>query len=158
MAVSPPVLLLESLSLFSQAQDRKAPKSVTASSPRATCASSSSRRTSTARSRRASCCVTSAVCSCPRRASPVSTSSCANRRPTRCCGLLGKGWNVSDKPNSPTYAPAAFADEPDAKTQGLRKPDFKAAMSRLFSAGKIHVGTHGRPSRPYSKLAVVKAG
>jgi hypothetical protein len=30
-------------------------------------------------------------------------------------------------------------------------------MSLLFSANKIHVATYGRPSRPYSKLAVVEA-
>jgi RecA-family ATPase len=69
-------------------------------------------------------------------------------------GFAGQGRNVSDKPNSPNYAPSAFADDNEAKRQGIRRADFKAAMSRLFSASKIHVETYGRPSRPYSKLAV----
>jgi RecA-family ATPase len=77
-------------------------------------------------------------------------------------GLLRRfneqGRNVSDKQNAPTYAPTAFAEDTDAKKHGLRKADFKAAMSRLFNASKIHVATYGRPSRPYTKLAVVEAG
>jgi RecA-family ATPase len=68
--------------------------------------------------------------------------------------FAGQGRNVSDKPNAPTYAPAAFADDTDAKRQGLRKVDFKAAMSRLFSANKINVDTYGRPSRPNTRLVV----
>jgi RecA-family ATPase len=69
--------------------------------------------------------------------------------------FAGQGRNVSDKQNSPNYAPTAFADDAEAKQRGLRKVDFKAAMSRLFSAGKIHVVAYGRPSRPYTRLAVV---
>jgi RecA-family ATPase len=65
-----------------------------------------------------------------------------------------QGRNVSDKPNSPNFAPAAFVEDAEAKRLGLRKPDLKAAMSRLFSADKIHVEHYGRPSRPYSKLSV----
>jgi RecA-family ATPase len=65
-----------------------------------------------------------------------------------------QGRNASDKPNSPTYAPAAFAKEADAKKHNIRKPDLEAAMRRLFDAGKIHVETYGRPSRPYSKLSI----
>src|SRR5262245_49983864 len=34
-----------------------------------------------------------------------------------------QGRNVSDKPSSPTYAPAAFAKEDDAKKLGIRKAD-----------------------------------
>jgi hypothetical protein len=69
-----------------------------------------------------------------------------------------QGRNISDKPNSPNFAPTAFAEDGEAKKQGLRKADFKAAMSRLFSSGKIHVETYGRPSRPYTKLATRSAG
>jgi RecA-family ATPase len=72
--------------------------------------------------------------------------------------FAGQGRNASDKPNSPNYAPNALADDPEAKKQGIRRADFKAAMSRLFNNGKIHVENYGRPSRPYSKLAVVEAG
>jgi RecA-family ATPase len=68
--------------------------------------------------------------------------------------LGGEGRNVGDKPNSPTYAPATFARENEAKQVQLRKPDFEAAMRRLFADGKIHVETYGRPSRPYSRLAI----
>jgi RecA-family ATPase len=67
-----------------------------------------------------------------------------------------QGRNVSDKQNSPNHAPTAFADDADAKKHGLRKADFKAVMSRLFSAGKILVVAYGRPSRPYTKLAVME--
>jgi RecA-family ATPase len=65
-----------------------------------------------------------------------------------------QGRNVSDKQNSPNFAPAAFVDDPETKRLGLRKADLKAAMSRLFDTGKIHVENYGRPSRPYSRLSV----
>jgi RecA-family ATPase len=68
--------------------------------------------------------------------------------------FAGQGRNVSEKPNAPTYAPAAFSDEADAKSIGLRKGDFKAAMARLFAAEKVYVESYGRPSRPYTRLAV----
>jgi RecA-family ATPase len=68
--------------------------------------------------------------------------------------FTGQGRNVSDKQNSPNFAPTAFADEADAKVQNIRKADFKAAMSRLFASDRIHVETYGRPSRPYSKISV----
>jgi hypothetical protein len=71
--------------------------------------------------------------------------------------FAGQGRNVSDKPNSPTYAPAAFCDDGEAKRRGLRKVDFKAAMSRLFTADKIYVETYGRPARPYTRLAIKEA-
>lgn len=63
--------------------------------------------------------------------------------------------NVSHNPRSPTYAPPAFAQEAEAKNIHLRKADLEAAMRRLFASTKIHVETYGRPSRPYSRLAVV---
>ena len=62
--------------------------------------------------------------------------------------------NVSDKTNSPTYAPAAFSKERQAKTAGLRKIDLEAAMRRLFEAKKIHVENYGRPSRPNTRIAI----
>ena len=68
-----------------------------------------------------------------------------------------QGRNVSEKPNAPTYAPTAFAKEADAKDQNIRKPDFEAAMRRLFAGNKLHVENYGRPSRPASRLATGKA-
>lgn len=68
--------------------------------------------------------------------------------------LTGEGRNVGDKPNSPSYAPATFVKEAEAKQIQLRKPDFEAAMRRLFASGKIFVESYGRPSRPYSRLAL----
>jgi RecA-family ATPase len=65
-----------------------------------------------------------------------------------------QGRNVSDKQNSPNFAPAAFVEDAEAKRLGLRKPDLKAAMARLFSTDKIYVENYGRPSRPYSKLSI----
>jgi RecA-family ATPase len=72
--------------------------------------------------------------------------------------FAGQGRNVSDKRNSPNYAPTAFADDADAKGLNIRKADFSQAMSRLFNSNRIHVETYGRPARPYTKLAVVQAG
>ncbi|MGY8660943.1 AAA family ATPase [Bradyrhizobium sp. UFLA05-109] len=68
--------------------------------------------------------------------------------------FAGQGRNVSSTQTSPTYAPTAFSKEAEARNLGLRKPDLEAAMSRLFAADKLHVETYGRPSRPYSRLAV----
>jgi hypothetical protein len=66
----------------------------------------------------------------------------------------GEGRNVSDKPTAPTYAPATFAKETEAKKVHMRKPDLEEAMRRLFAFGKIHIETYGRPSRPYSRLTL----
>jgi RecA-family ATPase len=60
----------------------------------------------------------------------------------------GQGRNVSDKKNSPTYAPAAFA----AEGNGTNKADMIGAMQRLFKAGKIRVDNYGRPSRPATRI------
>ena len=65
-----------------------------------------------------------------------------------------QGRNVSEKPNAPTYAPTAFAKEPDAKSHSIRKADLEAAMRRLFASNKLYVENYGRPSRPYSRLAL----
>jgi RecA-family ATPase len=66
-----------------------------------------------------------------------------------------QGRNVSEKKNSPTYAPAAFASDPQAKTLHKARKAFTDAMARLFAAGKIRVETYGRPSRPYSRLVAL---
>ena len=62
-----------------------------------------------------------------------------------------QGRHVSDKPTAPSYAPTVFSK--DLRANGVRKDRFAAAMSRLFAANKIHVGTYGRPSRPCSRIA-----
>jgi RecA-family ATPase len=66
-----------------------------------------------------------------------------------------QGRNVSDKKNSPTYAPAAFVAEPEAK--GLSKIVLADTMRRLFVANKIRVENYGRPSRPYCRIVTVDA-
>ncbi|MGY4570484.1 AAA family ATPase [Bradyrhizobium sp. USDA 3256] len=63
-----------------------------------------------------------------------------------------QGRNVSDKATANNYAPTAFAHEDRAQKLNLRKTDFKAAMSRLFSANRICVEDYGRPSRPTYRL------
>lgn len=65
-----------------------------------------------------------------------------------------RGLNVSAKPNAPTYAPAEFAKEKEAKEAKLTRADFEAAMRRLLSAGKIKVENYGPPSRGWTKLVV----
>lgn len=61
-----------------------------------------------------------------------------------------QGRNVSEKKTSPTYAPAAFVAEPEAK--GLSKIVLADSMRRLFTAKKIRVENYGRPSRPYFRI------
>ena len=64
--------------------------------------------------------------------------------------FTAQGRNVSEKKTSTTYAPTAFATDPEGK--GKRK-GFIDAMTRLFAANKIKVENYGRPSRPCSRLA-----
>ena len=68
--------------------------------------------------------------------------------------FAGEGRNVSHHPTSKTYAPTAFAKETEAKQHHLRKADLEAAMRRLFEAKKIYVENYGRPSRPYTRIAI----
>jgi RecA-family ATPase len=64
------------------------------------------------------------------------------------------GRNVSHKV-SPTYAPALFVDEPEAKQAKLRKKDLVEAMNRLFAASRIRVETFGPPSKERSRIVEV---
>src|SRR5262249_5454582 len=57
-----------------------------------------------------------------------------------------EGRNVSDK-KSPTYAPAQFADEPQAKKAKVTNKALTDAMRRLFAAGKIRNVRDGPPSK-----------
>lgn len=65
-----------------------------------------------------------------------------------------QGRNVSHNLSSPTGAPASFAAEPEAKKYRISKDALRDAMSRLFAADKVCVEEYGRPSRPYSRLAI----
>ena len=48
-----------------------------------------------------------------------------------------QGRNTSEKPSSRTYAPTMFAKESEAREMSIRKPEFEAAMRRLFEAEKL---------------------
>ena len=54
--------------------------------------------------------------------------------------------NANDK-TGPTYAPALFAEEPEAKTARIKAPALADAMRRLFAAGRIHLEPYGKGSR-----------
>ena len=66
--------------------------------------------------------------------------------------FTGQGRNVSDKVG-PSYAPALFAEEAEAKAARIGKTQVVAAMARLFSAGKIHLDPYGYPSRGTFRIA-----
>lgn len=61
------------------------------------------------------------------------------------------GRKVCDKVGT-SYAPAKFADEPEAKAARLSKKALGAAMSRLFATGQIRVSTEGPPSKQRSRI------
>src|SRR5262249_15281487 len=62
-----------------------------------------------------------------------------------------EGRNVSDK-KSPTYAPAQFADEPQAKKAKVTNKALTDAMRRLFAAGKIRNVRDGPPSKMRTRI------
>jgi RecA-family ATPase len=62
-----------------------------------------------------------------------------------------QGRIVGDK-RGPSFAPALFAQEPEAKVAGLTNRALAEAMLRLFAVNKIHVETYGRPSRLAAKI------
>ena len=64
----------------------------------------------------------------------------------------GQGRNVSDK-IGPSYAPALFAKEAEAKATKVGKDALASAMARLFSAGKLHMEPYGYPSRGTFRIA-----
>ena len=69
-----------------------------------------------------------------------------------------EGRNVSDRPTSNTYAPAAFGKEKETKAAGVHKLDLDDAMRRLFETGKIHVEHYGPPSHRHSRLKLGRKG
>ena len=66
-----------------------------------------------------------------------------------------QGRNVTDR-KSPSYAPAAFADEPEAKKEKISGKRFAEAMARLFAAGRIITVREGPPS--HARTRIVEAG
>jgi RecA-family ATPase len=60
---------------------------------------------------------------------------------------------TSDKPG-PTYAPALFAREDEAKQVGLSSKNLEAAMRRLFKREMIWNEPYGRPSRQHHHIAL----
>ena len=64
-----------------------------------------------------------------------------------------QGRDVSPK-KSPSYAPSAFAKNPDAG--GVTKKAFEAAMERLLKAKRIAIKLTGPMSRRYSKLVIAE--
>jgi RecA-family ATPase len=67
--------------------------------------------------------------------------------------LTRENRNVSDKAG-PTYAPAIFAKEDEAKRARLNSRTLEAAMRRLFKSGKIWNEPYGKPSRPHYRIAL----
>jgi hypothetical protein len=59
---------------------------------------------------------------------------------------------VSDKP-SPSYAPAAFVYDPEAKAARATKKKLAEAMGRLFAAKRIRVVAFGRPGKARSYIS-----
>jgi RecA-family ATPase len=64
-----------------------------------------------------------------------------------------QGRKVSHKASSNNFAPKAFADQPKAKTGGIKRPALVDAMERLFTARKIKVHQYGKASNPHECLA-----
>jgi RecA-family ATPase len=68
--------------------------------------------------------------------------------------FTAQGRNVSDK-QGPSYAPAKFAQTPEAKKMRASSRTLAAAMERLLANGKIMVIAEGPPSRRISRLVEV---
>jgi RecA-family ATPase len=65
--------------------------------------------------------------------------------------FTARGANVSAN-SGPTYAPAKFAEEREAKTAKVSKAALKAAMNRLLDSGRIRTEPFGRDSRGSRRL------
>jgi RecA-family ATPase len=65
--------------------------------------------------------------------------------------FAAQGVNVSAN-SGPTYAPAKFAGEKEARTAKVSKAALKAAMSRLLDAGRIRSEPYGRGDRSSHRL------
>ena len=65
--------------------------------------------------------------------------------------FAAQGRNVSHVPNSPNFAPTAFAKE----DCGFNRKQLDGAMRRLFAAGRIKVENYGKASNQHQRLARV---
>jgi RecA-family ATPase len=65
--------------------------------------------------------------------------------------FTGREVNVSANAG-PSYAPAKFAEEQEAKAARVSKAALKAAMSRLLDTGRVRSEHYGRTDRPSSRL------
>jgi RecA-family ATPase len=65
-----------------------------------------------------------------------------------------QGRNVTDKKGT-SYAPAIFADEPEAKREKIKNKALADAMARLFAAEKLEVVPHGPRSKERTKIVEV---
>jgi RecA-family ATPase len=65
--------------------------------------------------------------------------------------FTARGANVSAN-SGPTYAPAKFAEEQEAKTARVSKAALKAAMNRLLDTGRVRTEPFGRDSRNSRRL------
>jgi RecA-family ATPase len=65
--------------------------------------------------------------------------------------FTARGANVSAN-SGPTYAPAKFAEEQEAKTARVSKAALKAAMNRLLDTDRIRTEPFGRDSRNSRRL------
>jgi hypothetical protein len=71
--------------------------------------------------------------------------------------FAGQNRDVSPQ-KSPTYAPARFAEQPEAKKARASSRTLAEAMERLLAAGKVKVvPTDGPPSRRRTRLIEVVA-
>jgi RecA-family ATPase len=63
---------------------------------------------------------------------------------------LAAGRRVSDSDRAGNYAPREFCSRPN--NSGYTKPQFKAAMERLFSAKKIELGSYTKNRNKYEHI------
>ena len=64
--------------------------------------------------------------------------------------VMGQGRFVSDSKHSGNFAPKRFANGPD--NENYTSADFSRAMERLFTNGKIKVGTYGRKGDQHRQI------
>jgi RecA-family ATPase len=67
--------------------------------------------------------------------------------------FISEGRLVGHK-KGPSYAPAQFADTPEAQQARVNSKMFEKAMERLFEHGDIYAVQYGRPSRPSFHIAI----
>jgi RecA-family ATPase len=63
-----------------------------------------------------------------------------------------EGRNVSENKNAPTYAPAKFEREEEAKKLRFKKAEFEHAMRDLFRTQKLRVEPYGKASLGRQRL------